>query len=240
VVGLPPELGRCVEAPSEVVKGKTVFTGAFSKSTCSALSKKHNGHYNWEGGLKKGQFSSNEITQVTLSTANRFTVTCSGETALGEFVTPRRVEGMSMKFSSCSSVLGQCTTAGQATGKIITKTLEGVIGVYKTGSKAAANKAGLELYPVHKTGPFAEFSCGLKEISVRGAVVLPILANKGVGPTLKMTGKASKGKQKAEGLVEEPKAQLEAAIGAEPYEPIGITMTMPLELEEPLELDTVA
>lgn len=240
VVGLPPDLGRCVEAPSEEVNGVMVFTGAFSKNTCSALSKKHNGHYNWVGGVTKGHFSSNEVTQVKLSTANKFTVTCTGETALGEFVTPRRVEGMSMKFSGCSSVPGPCTSAGQATGKIVTKTLEGVIGVYKTGSKAAANKAGLELYPVHKTGPFAEYSCGLKAISVRGAVVLPIVANKGVGPTLKMSGKASKGKQKAEGLVEEPKAQLESAIGAEPYESIGITLSMPLELEEPLELDTVA
>ena len=79
---------------------------------------------------------------------------------------------------------------GSGRGKIETKTLEGVIGVYKTGSKAAANKAGLELYPVHKTGPFAEYTCGVKEISVRGAVVLPIIANKGVGPTLKMSGKA--------------------------------------------------
>ena len=40
VVGDPPELGHCVKAPTEVVKGKTVGTGVYTKETCTSVSKK--------------------------------------------------------------------------------------------------------------------------------------------------------------------------------------------------------
>jgi len=242
VVGLPPELGHCVPAPTEVnSKGKTVGTGAFSKNSCAALNKKHAGLYNWEGGVTKGHVTSNETGVVQLIAANKFKVECRGSiSASGEFVSARRVEGLTFKFSECGSVLGRCTSAGSLEGKITTKTLEGVLGVYKASAKPAGNKAGLEVYPVGKTGPFAEYSCGSKKMTVKGAVILPIRANK-VTPTLEVSARASKGKQKAEAFVEgEPKAQLEVSVESEPAEPVGLTMNLHLETEEALELNTVA
>ena len=77
-------------------------------------------------------------------------------------------------------------------------------------------------------------------MTVRGAVVLPVKANKAT-PSLEIATKATKGKQKVEGFVEEPKAALEVSGAAsEEYESVGLTLLMNLETEEPLELNTVA
>ena len=115
-------------------------------------------------------------------------MTCTGaEVANGEWVSARRVEHLTLKLTSCSSVVGPCTSAGALSETIDTKTLEGVLGVYKKGSKASGNKAGLEVYPDHKTGPFAEFTCGSKAVTVRGALVFTMRANK-VEPHLVLDG----------------------------------------------------
>jgi hypothetical protein len=247
VVGLPPELGKCVEAPSETVNGKTVFTGAFTRNTCSALSKKHNGQFNWQGGVTKGHFfSSNTTNAVTFLTSNSVTkakvkVECSSENVTGEFVSPRRAEGMSLKLGGCSSLFGKCTSPGAGESKIITKTLDGVFGDYKTAAKSSGDKAGLEVSPANKAEPFAEFTCGAKAVIVRGGVVLAVRADK-VTPTLELSAKANgKGEQKIKGFVEEPTEVLEVSIEGGAYEPLGLTVVaMPLETEEPLELNTVA
>ena len=243
VVGLPPELGHCVSAPTKQGPHKLEGTGAFTKNSCASLSKKHNGLYNWEGGVTKGGFSSlQDVAHTTFASAKKggLIVTCTGaEVANGEWVSARRAENLTLKLTSCSSVVGPCTSAGALSETIDTKTLEGVLGVYKKGSKASANKAGLEVYPDHKSGPFAEFTCGSKAVTVRGALVFTMRANK-VEPHLVLTAKAAKGVQKPEGLVEEPKAVLEMSVASEPYEAVGLNTTVPLEGEEPLELNTVA
>ena len=241
VVGLPPELGHCVPAPTKEGKHKTEGTGAFTKSACSALSKKHDGLFNWEGGVQKGKFSSAETKNVSFITANKTKVECHGaETVTGEFVSPRRAENVSLKLSECeSSLFGKCTSPGSLEGKIVSKALEGVFGVYKSSAKPQGDKAGLELFPNHKAGPFAEYTCGARSFSIRGAVIFPARANK-VTAGIELSAKASKGAQKPEGFVEEPKAELEVAEGAGPYELDGLTYSLRLETEEPLELNTVA
>ena len=119
VVGLPPELGKCVEAGTEVVKvgsrEKTVGTGAFTRNTCATLSKKHNGKFNWQGGVTKGNFSGTETKLTTLITASRAKVECVGSASVtGEFVSPRRAENVSLKFSSCISEFGTMHEPGCA------------------------------------------------------------------------------------------------------------------------------
>ena len=69
MVGDPPELGQCVKAPTEEVKGKTLGTGAYTKETCTSVSKKHNGLYNWESGVANPRFSSAEATTVSSSSS---------------------------------------------------------------------------------------------------------------------------------------------------------------------------
>ncbi len=242
VVGLPPELGHCVSAPTKPGKNKPEGTGAFTKNTCASLSKKHNGGFNWEGGVQKGKFSSSEAKNVTFITPSKAKVECHGsETVTGEFVSPRRAENVSLKLSECeSSLFGPCTTSGSLAGKIVTKTLEGVFGIYKASSKPAGDKAGLELFPDHKTGPFAEYTCGSRNFAIRGAVIFAAKANK-ITPGLELSAKASKGVPKpAKEFVEEPPAELEVAEGAGPSELDGLTYSLRLELEEPLELNTVA
>ncbi len=247
VVGVPPELGKCVEAPYETVKEKKVYKGAFTRNSCSALSKNHNGPYNWQGGVTKGQFfSTNTKNAISLLTSNSVTkakvkVECLAENVTGEFVSPRRVEDMSLKLGECSSLFGKCTSPGAGEEKIISKTLDGLFGVYKAAVRSSGDKAGLEVFPANKTEPFAEFTCGAKAMTVRGGVVLAVRADK-VTPTLELSAKANgKGEQKIKGFVEEPTEVLEVSIAEGPYEPIGLTaVAIPLETEEPLELNTVA
>jgi hypothetical protein len=239
VVGLPPELGHCVPASTEVVKGKTVGTGAFSKSKCTSLNKKHEGLYNWEAGVHKTHFSSTQISPVAITPASGLNVLCQGESTSGEYKSPRVLTAISLKLTECESAAGKCTSPLAGVGKINSHTLEGVLGVYKLGGKPPGNKVGLELRPAEKGTVFTEFTCGTNEVTVRGAVILTVTANKML-PTLDLTGKASKGKQKPESLVEGSKATLEESIGGEPFVAAGLTITLHEENEEELEVDTVA
>ena len=238
VVGDPPELGRCVKVPGEVVGSKTVYHGEFTKNTCATVSKKHNGPYEFESGVLDPHFTSNAITAVTLETASRAKVTCSGETSAGEFTSPRTVGGLILKFDGCALAGFKCTTAHQAEGKIVTSTLEGTLGVYKMAAKPAGNKVGLELSPAGKAGTFMEFSCGGTSVSVKGSVIVPLTANKTL-PTIDLQAKASNGKQKPENFVGGPKEILEASTNGEPDEPIGLTVAVTEENGEELEVDTV-
>ena len=70
-------------------------------------------------------------------------------------------------------------------------------------------------------------------------MIFPAKANK-ITPGIELSARASKGVQKPEGFVEEPKAELEVAEGAGEYTLVGLDDSMRLETEEPLELNTVA
>ncbi len=238
VVGSPPELGRCVNVPGEVVGTKTVYHGEFTKSTCAAVSKKHNGPYEFESGVLNPHFTSNAITAVSLETASRAKVTCSGETSAGEFTSPRNLGALILKFDGCALAGIKCTTAHQAEGKIVTPTLEGALGIYKMAAKPAGDKVGLGLRPAGKGPTFMEFSCGATSVVVKGSVIVPLTSNKML-PTIELQAKAAKGKQKPESFVGGSKEVLEESINGGPYEATGLTVAITEENGEELEVDTL-
>jgi hypothetical protein len=229
VVGSPPELGRCVSLSSH---------GEFTKSSCSTVSEKHDGAYEFESGAIERHFTSNAITPTVLETANRTKVLCSGETSAGELTSPRSVSGLIFKFGGCELAGTKCATVHQAEGKIVTPPLEGALGVYKNGGKPAGNKVGLELHPASKAAPIMEFSCGNTTVSVRGSLIAAVKANKML-PTIDLQAKASKGKQKPESFVGGPKDVLEASIDGGAYEAIGLSVKVAEENGEELEVNTV-
>ena len=241
VVGLPPELGHCVPAPTKEGKNKPEGTGAFTKNTCSALSKKHNGRFNWEGGVQKGKFSSAETKNRDLHHGQQdqggMPRRRDGDRRIRQPETRRKrvAEILRMRKQPVRKV----HEPGSLEGKIVSKTLEGVFGIYKAGTKPQGNKAGLELFPNHKAGPFAEYTCGARSFSIRGAVIFPARANK-VTAGIELSAKASKGAQKPEGFVEEPKASWKWPKVRARTNSIGLTYSLRLETEEPLELNTVA
>ena len=233
VVGSPPEFGRCVSSPTEV--------GGFTSATCSKTSKTPGtGKYEWEPGVVNSHFTSLETTNVTLETAKGTKVTCTSETSTGEYTSPKSVAGMVIKLSGCELASNKttCENDHAASGKVSTETLDGVLGVYKLGSKPSSNKLALELYPATKSGPFMEFDCGLSTVSVHGALIVPVTSNKML-PSLSLKAKASKAKQKPESLAGGPKEVLEASVNGQPIEAAGLTLAVAQESGESIEASSV-
>jgi YVTN family beta-propeller protein len=237
-----PEFGRCVKVPSEKVGTKTVYHGGFSGPSCLAKSGTHTGQYEWEAGVLKAHFTTKikEFTKVTLKTVTGSKVTCTGETSTGEYTSLKTVGGVVLTLAGCElpSSKAKCASAGAAPGEIVTKQLDGVLGIDTLGETAAKNTIGLDLFPVGKTGPLMEFSCASTTVSVQGSVIVPVTANKML---LAVTVKASAttGKQKPENFVGEPKDILEESFNGGAFQQTGLTLTTTQTNEEAVEVNSV-
>jgi hypothetical protein len=113
-------------------------------------------------------------------------------------------------------------------------------GVWRGASETRLQRAlvSCALLPTGKSGPFAEFSCGASAVSVRGAVIVPVQANK-MSLTQAVKFSASKGKQKPEHFEGGAQAVLEESIGAGPYEQTGLSATITQTSKEKVEIDSV-
>jgi YVTN family beta-propeller protein len=238
----PPEYGRCVKVPSEKVGTRTVYHGGFTAATCLVRSGTHTGKYEWEAGVLKAHFTTKikALTKVTLQTVKGSKVTCTGETSSGEYTSLKTVGGVVLTLTGCELVSSKakCASAGGAPGEIVTKQLDGVLGIDTLGETAAKNKIGLDLFPVGKTGPLMEFSCTSTTVSVQGSVIVPVTTNTMM---LAVTVKASAatGKQKPENFVGEPKDILEESFNGGGFEQMGLTLTTTQTNEEPVEVNSV-
>jgi hypothetical protein len=240
VGGSPPDLGRCVPAASEKVGKKTVYHGTFTTATCVKPSKRA-GRYEWKSGVGGAHFTSSAPTNVALETIKGARVSCTGEVSTGEYRSPRTVRAVILKFTGCGLVSSgaKCTSPSAAAGEIVTKPLEGALGIDTLGKKPATNKIGVDLYPAGNVGPFMEFSCASTTVSVRGSVIVPIATDKML-PTLQLLAEASRGKQIQENFVGGPKDILEESVGGAPFEQTGLTVAMNEENGEELEVNSVA
>ncbi len=237
---VPPEFGRCVKVPAEKEGKKTVYHGGFTTATCLVASETHTGHYEWYPGVLSASFKT-ALTSKSVkleSAVKTATVTCTGETSVGEYAGRTTVTGVVLTLTGCTRGAAACSSSGAAEREIITNALEGVLGVVELGATSAADKLGLELYPVGKTGPLMEFSCAGATVSVRGSVIVPVTANR-MSLTQALTFKASKGKQKPESFVEGPQAILEESVDAAPFEQTGLALAMTQTSEEKVEVNSV-
>jgi len=242
VEALPPEYGRCVKVPSEKVGTKTVYHGGFTAATCLVKSGTNTGQYEWEPGVLKAHFTTKtkELAKVTLQTVKGSKVTCTGETSAGEYTGLKTVGGVVLTLTGCELVSpkAKCASAGGAPGEIVTKQLDGALGIDTLGETAAKNKIGLDLFPVGKTGPLMEFSCASTTVSVQGSVIVPVTANKML-MTVTVKSSATTGKQKPENFVGEPKDILEESFNGGGFEQTGLTLTTTQTNEEKVEINSV-
>ena len=236
VVKSAPEFGRCVEVPSEVVGGKTVYHGVFKAASCTKLAKKHAGRYEWDSGVLNAHFTSFEATSLTLETIKGVKVFCTGELTTGEFTSGKTVGDMVIEFTGCVPNIRSenCTSPDDAPGKITTRPLEGQLGFYKGRKKVA-----LVLYPVGKTGPLMEFSCGSTTVSVQGSVVVPVTTGK-MQLTVDLHAATKKGRQVPESFAGGPKETLEESLNGAPFEATKMTLAMALENGQDVEVDPAA
>jgi hypothetical protein len=193
----------------------------------------------WEiATLEHSTFTTKLTTgTVVLQTAVESSkVSCTGESGSGEYAGQTSMSGVVLTFTGCTKGTQKCTSASQTAGTIVTKPLEGLLGITKLGETAAKDTAGVVLFP--GIGPFSEFNCEGTSVVVRGAVILPLKADKMLlSATLKFT--ASKGKQKPENFVNGAKDILEESINNATYERTGLTAAITWTNPTKVEINTV-
>jgi FG-GAP repeat len=230
-----PEYGRCVKL-AKGVKGK------FGTAACTSAATAEKFAFEWAPGPgPKAKFTTaiKVLTVATLETVTKKQVVCTGQASTGEYTGSKTVGNVIVTFTGCAMGASECTSGGAEEGEVVTKTLEGVLGVEKTSTEGPVkNKIALDLFPVGKTGPLMEFNCGLTAVSVQGSVLYPVKTNKMLSlVTLKYT--ESSGKQKPEKFEGAPKDVLETAFGEAAAEQSGLKLTTIESNEEKIEINTV-
>ncbi len=224
----PPEFGRCVK----VAKG----AGKYSSSGCTSLG--GSASYEWSAGALAAAFTTSLASgSVTFETTAGSKIECTGETGAGQYTGPKTVGSETITLTGCARGGEKCSSAGAAAGEIVSSSLEGALGVEKLGASAAKNKIGVDLFPVGKTGPVMEFSCGGTTISVQGSVIVPLKPDK-MSLTQALKFKAAKGKQKPERFIAGPKDVLEASFNHEAFVQIGLTLSVTQTSREALEVNS--
>lgn len=236
----PPDFGRCVKVPGEIVGTKTVYHGGFTAATCLRASATRTGKYEWEPGVVKAGFKTAlKGGAATLETALKVKVVCKTDSGVGAFSGTKEVTSVVLKFTGCESAGGKCTTAGRAEGELETKTLEGTLGIERVAVKDGkeTRHIALDLYPVGKTGPIMEYHCvGGVPITVTGAVLVPVTADKMFGSVpVKYTQTA--GKQKPERFEGASTEVLTASLNGELHPQIGLTASLTQTNEELVEIN---
>ncbi len=229
-VGSPPEFGRCKEGVSH---------GEFITGSCSKKGKKDVGSYEWLSQALTARFRSTSDAKATLETASHKAVTCTEETSSGEYTGQKTVAGVVITLTGCElTATHEKCASGHTTGTIVTNPLEGVLGVYKESHKLSKEGIGLELYPAGHSGPVMDFSCASTTVSVRGSVILPVKANT-MAPALELKAETKKGKQVPESFAKGPKEILEGSVGGGGFEATLLTLALPEENGEELEVNVV-
>jgi hypothetical protein len=218
-----PEFGFC----SKTARG----SGRYSNSKC--IEQESGGSYNFKPGLTSFT-SAGSGGRVIIKVPGSY-VECQGESGSGE-ITGDGVGAVTMTFSTCvEGGFEDCQSSGAPVGDIATTSLEGVLGIEKTGASNAKNKIGLDLFPVGRTGPIMRFSCLTKSHTIEGSLIAPIAADKMASTSL-LKYSVKKGGQYPEKLVGEPADHL-----YEPGSPEHVTLEAQLTLtyKEKIEINTV-
>ena len=225
----PPEFGSC----TKIVKG----LGDYSNSGCTSPAEA--GSDEWAPGALQTGFTT-KITSgsATLETVAHAKMRCTGEASGGHYTANNRVGGMALTLTGCERNGEKCSSSGAHEGEIVSAMLEGVMGVEKLGASASEDKIGLDLFAPGETGSVMEFACASNTVSIRGSVIVPVKAGS-MSLTRPLRFTASKGKQKPEGFVGEPKDILEESLNNGAYEQVGLTLSSTQTNEEKLEVNPV-
>ncbi len=229
-----PEYGRCLKQISG--SGKK-----FKDSKCTKEETGSKAKYEWVPGAANAKFTSTGGVGV-LSTVGHSSVECKSESSDGEFMpgTNKEETNIVVTFAGCKALGLPCTSAGHASGELVTNELEGLVG----WENKARKKTDLELYPAKsvKSGLFIEFECEGLVVKVRGKVLVPV-KNDTMTESTTLKFNDSKGKQKPEKWEESSeKAILESSfsnVNAGAWEQAGQKITSIVKGEEKLELNAV-
>jgi|GEM_PF-1426353 len=227
---LAPEFGHCVRV--------AVGTGVYGDASCTLAGGEKK--YEWIGGPPpKAKFT----TKIKLDTKFLWQsvggekLECSGEKSGGEYTGPKTVGGIVITLNGCVLAGAKCTSAGAKEGEVVTKLLDGELGVIKASIEAVKDEIGLDLKAASGSD-IAEFSCGALPVIWRGSVIVPLKANKGLlTETLKFAEKV--GKQKPEAFEAKGKDVIESSIGEAAFEQSAWSLISTLTNAEKVEVNSV-
>ena len=229
----PPEFGRCVKVAGEKQAGKTVYHGGFADARCLEKSPTRTGKFEWLPGAVKAGFTTllKPTTKVTLETAGKVKVTCTGESGSGAITGVKTVGDVTMRFTGCESKAKKCTSAGLAVGEIESASLEGTLGWESQPTRQVA----IDLFPIGSAGPVVEYTCeGGAATTLVGSVLAPVSEGKMITvATLKFS--ATGAKQKPEGFEGGEQDVLSTVLG----EQVGLKLAARQTFEEAIEINTI-
>jgi hypothetical protein len=234
--GSPPEFGRCIKTTG----------GEFEDAGCTKVAGGPSGSYEWHpafGGsapLEKAKFTTvlKEGTVSTLETVSKTQMICEGASTGGEYTGNKTVGKVVVTFTKCAAFNAPCTSSGSTAGTVVTRTLEGTLGIEELGAGPAENLIAEDLYPAGRSGPVAEFSCDGLPVKITGSLIAPVPSNS-MKLTVQVKYKAAKGKQKPESFVGEPTDVLLTSISESSPEQAGESMTVNQANEEKIEVNSV-
>ncbi len=224
----PPEFGRCTKG----AKG----SGDYANSGCTSAGGSDS--YEWFAGVVKAGFTTKSSGSATFETIKGVKLTCTGEAGAGRYSGSKVVDGVVLTLSGCERSGERCASAGAHAGEVVSRPLEGVLGIERLGASASSDKLGLDLFPAGDAGALLEFTCGVTSVSIRGSVIAPLKANK-MASSAVLKFKASKGRQKPEGFVGGAADVLEESVNGGSYEQTGLTLTSTQTGEEAVEANSV-
>jgi hypothetical protein len=235
-----PEYGRCLKAPT---KKLTNYDSAkclkfASEDAGSEAEKLKKGNYEWTKTIVKPKFTATlkPATIATLENHSGTKVQCHKLKSAGEYTGLTTEKVTETVFSECESSSVPCQTAGDGSGVIKVKELEGELGVITKGSPSTKDKIGNALWPKGSTktggGQFVFFECvGVLTANVHNAVIAPITSNAmKLEATVKFTG--AKGVQKPKEFAGGPAEFLETSFSGGPFEPSSQVATTIVKNEE--------
>ena len=235
-LGEAPEFGRCIKV--------TAGAGGYGNAGCTAAGGTKG--YEWYpafGGaspLGKTHFTVaiKPTTTATLETLNKTKVTCTGQTGAGEYTANKAVGGVTYAFTGCESASQKCTSPASASGEIVTKTLEGSLGIILTNKEGPTkNTIGLDLKPVGG-GAVAEFTCGTTSRLLRGSVIVQLAIN-AMKPTQTLKYTATKAAQKPSHFEGEGNDIVETSVNGGAFELTGLILTTIQTNAEKVEVNSV-
>jgi hypothetical protein len=237
-----PELGRCVKQEPEK-QGKTVvFHGGYVDAGCIETTPLHNGKYEWFPGPGAGKRFTGTSGAASLETVGKAKLTCSGSASEGEY-TGTKSATVEIKLKGCKLAATKevCQSAGAAAGEIVGKGLQAQLGFVK--DEVVGNELIVSVgWDLKHEPSIVSAECGnaKQALVVTGSVIGPIgpIDKMVTANTLKFS--ATAGKQAPERFEGGPTDTLSVALGAQPAEQAGLTVTEKVTNEEKLEIKAEA
>jgi len=235
-----PELGRCVKSATK--------TGAFTRSKCVAIAKKHNGEWEWEPGPGAKKAVKELLNSAVLETTTHEKISCANLQLSGEYTGAKTDKFTKFLAQGCENVTHHtvCYTNPLAPSIIESEVpLVGELG-FVPGSKNETNPfVGWDLKSENSSVPIATFFCGeakgMITFMLEGSVIGRVTKTNIMEPAFGITFKQAAGIQALTAFIGGSEDVLKLA-----EKPFGSTETITnqaalagagaLNDEEPLEI----